>query len=236
MTPGTRQAMAAAGCTGDAVPGSLWHQICEEYELEQPSLPVSLKARGKPAIREKVKQHLNVDESDAKISSSTQRPDPKTCSPQKYLENYIFPVLLPAMAEMLVEAEKEKCFLKKRTKFIACDFLTQWLYNQNPIRKNPQCKDFIEIPFVHEWLKEHPRPPIPLSLLLSDEEAATLIQSFWKGYRVRCDPEVQELRQWQKNLRESKDISKKVQEFWDKQESKGTLAHSFCVTPPDEVP
>ncbi|XP_063790514.1 IQ domain-containing protein K isoform X4 [Pseudophryne corroboree] len=215
MTPGTRQAMAAAGCTGDAVPGSLWHQICEEYELEQPSLPVSLKARGKPAIREKVKQHLNVDESDAKISSSTQRPDPKTCSPQKYLENYIFPVLLPAMAEMLVEAEKEKCFLKKRTKFIACDFLTQWLYN--------------------------PRPPIPLSLLLSDEEAATLIQSFWKGYRVRCDPEVQELRQWQKNLRESKDISKKVQEFWDKQESKvsillGTLAHSFCVTPPDEVP
>ncbi|XP_035745122.1 IQ domain-containing protein K [Egretta garzetta] len=147
-------------------------------------------------------------------------PDPKTCSPREYLEYYIFPVLLPGMAELLHRAKKEKCFERKRTKFIACDFLTEWLYNKNPKRKDESFTEFFSIPFVNDWLKDHPRPPIPLSLLLSEEEASIVIQSFWRGYRVRCDSEIQELRQWQKQLREDKNIIKRVKEFWTKQEAK----------------
>ncbi|NXT27911.1 IQCK protein, partial [Syrrhaptes paradoxus] len=113
-----------------------------------------------------------------------ERPDPKTCSPRDYLEYYIFPVLLPGMAELLHQAKKEKCFERKRTKFIACDFLTEWLYNKNPKRKDESFTEFFSIPFVNEWLKDHPRPPIPLSLVLSEEEASIVIQSFWRGYRV----------------------------------------------------
>ncbi|XP_069066350.1 IQ domain-containing protein K isoform X2 [Pleurodeles waltl] len=147
-------------------------------------------------------------------------PDPKTCPTREYLETFIFPILLPGMDEMLREAHRQKCFEKKKTKFIALDFLTHWLYNSNQKRKGQQYTDFFQIPFVADWLKDHPRPPIPLSLLLKDEEAALIIQSFWRGYRVRCDPEVQELRQWQKDLRESIHIHEKVDEFWSKQETK----------------
>uniref|UniRef100_A0A670K465 IQ motif containing K n=1 Tax=Podarcis muralis TaxID=64176 RepID=A0A670K465_PODMU len=151
-------------------------------------------------------------------------------TPRELLECYIFPVLLPGMAELLHQAKKEKCFERKRTRFIALDFLTEWLYNHNPKRKDEPFVEFFEIPFVKEWLKDHPRPPIPLSLLLTEEEAGNIIQSFWRGYRVRCEPEVQELRQWQKHLRETKNIIKRVREFWAKQEKKEQKRANTCCT------
>uniref|UniRef100_A0A663N6P7 IQ motif containing K n=1 Tax=Athene cunicularia TaxID=194338 RepID=A0A663N6P7_ATHCN len=96
--------------------------------------------------------------------------------------------------------------------------------SKNPKRKDESFTEFFSIPFVKDWLKDHPRPPIPLSLLLSEEAASIVIQSFWRGYRVRCDSEIQELRQWQKQLRENKNIIKRVEEFWTKQEAK-----VFCL-------
>ncbi|XP_069860150.1 IQ domain-containing protein K-like isoform X2 [Dipodomys merriami] len=94
------------------------------------------------------------------------------------------------------------------------------LASHNPKRTGETFTEFFSIPFVEEWLKNHPRPPIPLSLLLTEEEAAISIQAFWRAYLVRCDPEIQELRQWQKKLREDKHIRQRVQMFWAKQEQK----------------
>ena len=45
-------------------------------------------------------------------------------------------------------------------------------------------------------------------------------------FQVRCDPEIQELRQWQKKLREDKHIRQRVKIFWAKQEQKGQLFDS----------
>ncbi|NXR08281.1 IQCK protein, partial [Semnornis frantzii] len=154
------------------------------------------------------------------IAQEAPLPDPKTCSAGEYLEYFLFPVLLPGMAELLHRAKKAKCFERKRTRFIACDFLTEWLYNRNPKRKDESFTEFFAIPFVKEWLKDHPRPALPLSLRLSEEAASTVIQSFWRGYRVRCNSEIQELRQWQRQLREARNITKIVEEFWAKQEAK----------------
>ncbi|GCB71448.1 hypothetical protein scyTo_0008841 [Scyliorhinus torazame] len=155
----------------------------------------------------------------------TPPPDQKTCSPKQYLEHYIFPVLLPGLFETLKQAKIEKCFERKRTKFNACDFLSEWLYNKNLRRSDKKFVAFNEIPFVKDWLKDHPRPLIPLSLLLSEDEAALLIQSFWRGYQVRRDPAIQELRQWQKELKEeNRGFQRKVITFWAEQESKGDMS------------
>ncbi|XP_071461938.1 IQ domain-containing protein K isoform X1 [Marmota flaviventris] len=208
---------------------NLWEQICEEYQAELPPFPKGYEVKQEPEIT--VSHGFNTEHyfpplpftrvshipCPLKISETV---DPKTCSPRKYLETYIFPILLPGMTSLLHQAKKEKCLERKRTKFIACDFLTEWLYNQNPKRTGEPFTEFFSIPFVDEWLKDHPRPPIPLSLLLTDVDAAIAIQSFWRAYLVRCDPEIQELRTWQKKLREDKNIRHRVRIFWMKQERK----------------
>ncbi|XP_030703018.2 IQ domain-containing protein K isoform X2 [Globicephala melas] len=194
------------------LPGkNLWEEICEEYEAELPPFPEGYKAKQEAVVTaspsdERVLYGFNTEHlypaaplavvpqvSCPQVKRETI--DPETCSPKEYLETFIFPVLLPGMASLLHQAKKEKCFERKRTKFIACDFLTEWLYN--------------------------PRPAIPLSLLLTEPAAALCIQSFWRAYLVRCDPEIQELRQWQKKLREDKHIRQRVEIFWAKQEQKG---------------
>ncbi|XP_039111811.1 IQ domain-containing protein K isoform X2 [Hyaena hyaena] len=215
---------------------NLWEQICEEYEAELPPFPEGYKVKQESIItvsplEETVFHGFNTEHfySAPHLTTDSHIPcpkvkletvHPKTCSPKEYLETFIFPVLLPGMASLLHQAKKEKCFERKRTKFIACDFLTEWLYNQNPKRTGESFTEFFSIPFVEQWLKHHPRSAIPLSLLLTEEEAALIIQSFWRAYLVRCDPEIQELRQWQKKLREDSHIRERVKIFWAKQEQK----------------
>ncbi|CAG5120195.1 unnamed protein product [Candidula unifasciata] len=157
------------------------------------------------------------------------------CSPTEYLNYYIFPWLLPALEAMMKKAKIEKCFERRRTKFNACDFLTEYLYINNPLAGQQDRKDmqFFDIPFVKQWLKDHPRPPLPKSLIWTEEEAVVIIQSFWRGYLVRRLPEVKELREWQREWREENHgVVNRVSEFWDEQmpESDDSSVYTSEVT------
>ncbi|XP_051877317.1 IQ domain-containing protein K isoform X3 [Pristis pectinata] len=160
-------------------------------------------------------------------------PDQKTCSPRQYLEHYVFPVLLPGLFETLTQAKKEKCFERKRTKFNACDFLAEWLYNNNQSRSDKKFIAFFEIPFVKNWLQDqncnHPGLIHTGNILtLNPSVNGRRSRSNFKYYisevhmsNVRCDSEIQELRQWQRELREeNRGYTKKIIKFWAEQESK----------------
>ena len=59
-----------------------------------------------------------------------------------------------------------------------------------------------------------PRPALPLSATLTEDEAATIIQSFYRGYRVRCLPDVVQFRLWQKGFRKELEAIIKIQRWW----------------------
>lgn len=57
--------------------------------------------------------------------------------------------------------------------------------SKNPFKTERTKLPLEEIPFVAEEWAVNPRPPLPKSLLWSPPEAALVIQSFWRGYKVR---------------------------------------------------
>uniref|UniRef100_A0A8C4Q3Q3 IQ motif containing K n=1 Tax=Eptatretus burgeri TaxID=7764 RepID=A0A8C4Q3Q3_EPTBU len=140
-------------------------------------------------------EHTTGETCSESSSTSSFPVDRQACSSRAFLEYFVFPTLMPGLEELLRAAKKKRCFERSRTEFNGCDFLTEWLYNKNPQKPKRGEIPFMDIPFVNDFLLANPRPPLPLFLLLSDDEAATIIQAFYRGYLTRRNLKMHELQQ-----------------------------------------
>merc|ERR1711879_901426 len=111
----------------------------------------------------------------------------------------LMPILQSGFVDMISEARKQKAFQRKYNRFDPVDFLVQYLYNSKRESKTA----LAEIPFVIKSLSEKPRKQLPLRQQLTDDQASLIIQKFYRGYRVRKNNDVQELRKWQEKYRKS---------------------------------
>ncbi|CAL8073960.1 unnamed protein product [Calicophoron daubneyi] len=188
----------------------LWDQIIQESDLIRNGVPEELftsnvyTAEYVPVFSTNLTDEKNVP-SEQVASAGT---------PTEYLNKEIFPTLLPALEAMLHTAKGLKCFERKRFGFNGLDFLTFYLYKNHPAQGwlRSDIQKMAEIPWVAEEWSVRPRPALPLSLQWTDEEAATKLQAYWRGYLVRRKSEIQELRQWQRDWRKYNESKRKTQE------------------------
>ncbi|CAK9796756.1 IQ domain-containing protein K [Anthophora plagiata] len=122
--------------------------------------------------------------------------------PSNYLDQRIFGLLMPALKETLIEASKWNALRVQKCRFNGLDYISEILWNRNPLRSqtySPPLNVF-EIPPFREYLRLHPRPYYPKSWLWSEDEAALYIQRYVRGWLVRKQPDVQEMRQFWKDV------------------------------------
>nr|XP_034180856.1 IQ domain-containing protein K-like isoform X1 [Osmia lignaria] len=144
--------------------------------------------------------------------------------PSRYLEQRIFHLLLPAIEETLIEASKWNALRVQKCRFNGLDYIAELLWNRNPRRSkiySPMLNVF-EIPPFKEYLLKHPRPYYPKSWLWSEEEAALHMQRYVRGWLVRKREDVQEMRQFWKDI-----AGKNI--FGEPDQSLGTSGKLFFI-------
>ncbi|CAH1400089.1 unnamed protein product [Nezara viridula] len=119
----------------------------------------------------------------------------------KYLDKEIFPTLLPAIEETMNLAERLKVEEGKFRAFNYVDTLIHYMLNLN-IKPDEPIKMIEDFEEIKEHLKKFPKPSLPKHKIWSRHKAATLIQSNVRGWLVRKRPEVFEMRQFWKVMRE----------------------------------
>ncbi|CAG7723365.1 unnamed protein product [Allacma fusca] len=119
-----------------------------------------------------------------------------TCRAKDYMEYYVFPYLMPAIEALVMFLFKNQILQCRLSTFNPLDFLTEYLYNRNPLfpERHPQPTPLFEINFVKRWLAKYPRKLLPKWLQMSGDEATRIIQRSFRGYLVRKRDDVQEMR------------------------------------------
>ncbi|KAL5106634.1 IQ domain-containing protein K [Taenia crassiceps] len=134
--------------------------------------------------------------------------DPNT--PAGYFKLRLLPVVEKILRSLLTQIIANDVLQRPHSRFNALHYLTLELYRNNPAKSEriDTIKKIEDIAWVAEHWKLHPPTELPLGWNLTRAEAATIIQKHWRGYSVRIQAEVQELRKWQQEWRLQRDEGK----------------------------
>ncbi|XP_064406745.1 IQ domain-containing protein K-like [Halichondria panicea] len=133
-------------------------------------------------------------------------------SPASFLEKELFEILLPGLEETLKVAKSTE----RRKRFNALDYLVEYLYRHNPNHHDRESLSLKDIPFVKEEWEVNPRPPLPLSATLTEEQAAVIIQAHYRGHLARKQGNAKLFRSWKKEVEKEKSAIKRIQKKWRK--------------------
>ncbi|XP_055336887.1 uncharacterized protein LOC129587262 isoform X2 [Paramacrobiotus metropolitanus] len=134
----------------------------------------------------------------------------QTCPAEHFLDAYLTNSVISAVDYCLGEAEKQNIIEDHRAFKLFCplDFIAEhlWMNNTEHLERRS-----LEV-------KQHPRIQPPLSLRLTIDEAAKIIQKRWKGTLTRRRPEIRALRRHMAAAKvQYGDPHKLVTELWDKE-------------------
>ncbi|XP_037094328.1 IQ domain-containing protein K-like [Pollicipes pollicipes] len=124
------------------------------------------------------------------------------CKEAIFLQEKVLPPLGVAFCATVLEVHRQRCVLRAYSRLNALDWLATELYFNNArYPERAGAGDLFQTEMAAHHLAERPRRPLPLCLQLSDQEAALIVQKWYRGYLVRRLGEVNELRQYQARLR-----------------------------------
>ncbi|CAH1104883.1 unnamed protein product [Psylliodes chrysocephalus] len=128
------------------------------------------------------------------------------------LEKILFDMIKPVLNEILYRIHCEDGFYKQKSSFNGLDYISEYCYNCNPKypERNKSWTYIFDMPWVKDYLKEHPRPYYPKSLLMSKNTAAKYIQAHVRGYWVRKRSDLLEIRLFWKTIKFERNASGKL--------------------------
>lgn len=123
--------------------------------------------------------------------------------PEDYLRRTVFPDLMKSLEQTFEQLEHYDTQRPVNRRLVCgLDLLAENLWNSS--KNSPEPKHLFLREKVQELLKKNPRPRFSRFMTLCHETAATRIQANFRGYLVRKQLDVTEMRQFWKQIRGTK--------------------------------
>ncbi|KAK9882047.1 hypothetical protein WA026_018898 [Henosepilachna vigintioctopunctata] len=158
---------------------NLWCEICKQFEDE----------------KNLIRKYLSRNDKNTDLPSHPVA---------GYLDSDIISLLKDAFLSVLQETEKQNCLDRRRSSYDPIDHFAQflWAHNTRYPDRIDKYNNIHDMEWVQKYLRQNPRSFFPFHLVWNENFAAIKIQSYMRGYWVRKQENIQEVRKFWKQLKD----------------------------------